>query len=298
MACRVATCAQQADLQGASNDPVELNKLLTGLDQRGVRFTEAHYIVNWWTVGEANIWLPLKHHGIILIGTPGKHILCLDFSRHGLVWDYDSIMPEMPDYTCHAETLKINTRPADVADYCCNYAPFNFMTNDCSKFSHGLLEVLKIDPSLAKPTLSQTRPPAQGPPTTVTANGSATVTSVRATAPRVPAAGGYNGQAARGGYAKSPTPPGRGDHARTLSGTSTGASTPNYAGGSRVSGPVILGPRLAQGSVRQLSPTVPGRGLSATVGAQQMGGRPLTSRPGPQQSNNIAMTMRPGRKSM
>jgi len=111
------------------------------------------------------MWLPLKHHGVVLEGSPGPQFLSLDFSRKGIVWDLDIEMPEMPDYTCVRKNFAIHTNPMDVAEYCSATKEFDFFSNDCSKWTNGLMQdVLKVDIDTGKSLKPTDSEPAPQPP--------------------------------------------------------------------------------------------------------------------------------------
>eukprot|EP00451_Oxyrrhis_marina_P004981 CAMPEP_0204278354 /NCGR_PEP_ID=MMETSP0468-20130131/29819_1 /ASSEMBLY_ACC=CAM_ASM_000383 /TAXON_ID=2969 /ORGANISM="Oxyrrhis marina" /LENGTH=266 /DNA_ID=CAMNT_0051255251 /DNA_START=39 /DNA_END=837 /DNA_ORIENTATION=- len=166
MTCRATTCLANEDLGEASTDLQGLLAALTNLAKSGVSFTEVHYVVNWWTTGEGGMWLPLKHHGVVLQGSPGPQFLSLDFSRKGIVWDLDTEMPEMPDYTCVQKAFPIHANPMDVAEYCSATKEFDFFSNDCSKWTSGLMkDVLKVDIDSGKSLKSEVETePAPQPP--------------------------------------------------------------------------------------------------------------------------------------
>lgn len=135
--------------QASTNDEVQsdgnldLSRLLEYLDvmkKRGVRFIEATYVVNAWTLGGI---IPLKHHGFIL-KTEDDDYLTLDFTRRGILWDTFDEYPELPDGTMYAKTHEVNVDPAHVKFYCQTTKPFSWPGNDCSHWARGLLQIMMV----------------------------------------------------------------------------------------------------------------------------------------------------------
>lgn len=129
-----------------SSDLEGLLRYLTGLDQKGLRITEAVYSVNTWMLYGL---IPLRHHGFILYSEGSRSCgkdpyLTLDFSSRGILWDTFDVYPDVPEGTFFSKSYKIDLDPILVRDYCKATQPFSWPDNDCKHWAKGLLMMMGV----------------------------------------------------------------------------------------------------------------------------------------------------------
>jgi hypothetical protein len=117
----------------------ELFEFLDQLSRDGKKFTSLTYAVNEWSMGGV---VRLKHHSIIL--TEGDHHLKFDFGRWGIGWSLSHFFPVLPKGTCKQDRFDIQADPEVIKRYCLDVKEFSWLTNNCSSFSEGLMQELKV----------------------------------------------------------------------------------------------------------------------------------------------------------
>lgn len=138
-----ASSAGQMEEVEYSEPSADLGALMSFLDElilHGARLTEVTYIVNNWKLGGI---IPLKHHGFVF-KAEGHGFLTLDFNRRGILWDTFEEYPDYPEGTIFARRHRIDFDPEQLKVYCEETKPFSWPGNDCTKWSQGLLRVVRV----------------------------------------------------------------------------------------------------------------------------------------------------------
>ena len=100
------------------NDLEGLVQFLTMVRQDNLRLGEVTYVINGFTFGGI---IPLTHHGLIFKITGPRTLgmfLTLDFTSDGISWDVMDDFPELPDFTFHSETYKLDQDTSTLQKYC------------------------------------------------------------------------------------------------------------------------------------------------------------------------------------